>query len=254
MPEENYQIFKGISLKLSPSLIGDNSVIAQNVNLDSGKIQPLREDLVLRVESGNRLTFYRDDFVTATDTFFLTWRLNNRDVLLKHSPTGFKKVVDGIEADVGQNKPVSSGIVVSVGGILDEETTYNYAITFIRSVGGQIDESEPLLLNATTTLTDKTITITLPTGYDSSVVAWNVYRLSSITGKFEIFPDGQVDILAVSYVDDGTFSDGDLDEEIGSFFQAIETNDFYSNVKPPDLDGIAWLEWFYIILVQSWAC
>lgn len=122
---ETVTSFRGFNVKLSPLLLESSiATAANNVDLSAGVLQGVKsqeQQFEALDPTHDTFTFYRGNWRTQKDAHFLQWKLDQRDLLFELSPFGFKKFVNGVEANVGQDAPGAITITASSGGLCRQE-------------------------------------------------------------------------------------------------------------------------------------
>lgn len=262
MTTKTFNVFRGLNLKADSSIIGDFATVAAGCDLSSGKIknfslgygyQTTQPTSISSAATGfniNYPCFLGDVWRSLTNTLFLS-KLSNIDIEVLSVPASdpikqFYPPAGGtisISTKLGQEVPTGLAVNNSaVPGSLETNREYYYAVTTVREVpisGSPAfrDESGPVFGNKNSGSTFSSMFIPRPTTYDSEATYWRIYRLSSITGKYEFLVENT--IATANYTDTGVIADEDLGEEIASYFIADETGDTYSYaplVDPGDWD------------------
>lgn len=126
--------FKGIAPALGANVAPGVALSAQNVDLSSGKIRPLKRHALIsaRAVSHNSMVYQAGEsepWLTGDNRHYLKWRLNDLDLLFYLDGGVLKKHVVGTTktADVGQALPVKP-TVESLTTIIDlaEEDDYRW--------------------------------------------------------------------------------------------------------------------------------
>ena len=127
---------------------------------------------------------------------------------------------------------------------VEGETTYEvqYFITLTRNIGGHIDESGPGAITDVDVVVEgveyQNITVTKPAwtglGADTYVTHWNLYRLSSATGTWQLV--ASIPWATTDYVD--AIADVDLGETPPGYYTSDQGNDIIWDLPLKNLDGI----------------
>jgi len=222
--------FMGIAPRYDTFLQEGYAVIAENCDLSSGKLKPLRDNsLVDELPISSDFVFYTEWITGAKD--YIDWPINEFDILFYLEGTKLKKKIWPDVANVGQVVPTKPVIAdAGAGNITD---TVQYIVTWSRSVGGYVDESGPSFPSDELQASGRQIQITRPTGYDSFVTHWNIYRIGYQTGEFQFV---EAVVIADTTYTDNNFN-ADLSASPTTWFTSDQGNEI-AFAPPPALSGV----------------
>lgn len=113
--------------------------------------------------------------------------------------------------------------------------TYRYLITVTREVDGYQDESGPSEPTSELTVTDAKIQVAKPAITESSAAYWNLYRISTDTGEYQLV--AQIPIATATYTDN--IEDADLGVTPPGWYTSTLGNEIIYAKPPTGMDGIS---------------
>ena len=127
--------FGGLAPKLGEDLPFGLAQTAENVDLRSGKIRPVKEPLLIEAQAANynSIIKFGDIWLYGSDRHFFDTVLNNVEMLFYIENNVLKKKIGDDVADVGHDPPDILGVTSPAGA--GSAGTYTYIITTVRNVG-----------------------------------------------------------------------------------------------------------------------
>lgn len=223
--------FYGIAPRYETRLSEGYAVTAENCDLTGGILKPLKGHALEYGATGADIIKFDGNWEIGKKDY-IRWPINNYNLLFYLEGTTLKKKIDITTVGTGQTIPNQP--TVSEGATGNLTGTYQYIVTWKRSVGGYIDESGPSTPSSEITVSGKKITVNRPTGYTGNVTEWNIYRISRETGEFQ-FVAG-VAISTATYTDNTI--DADLSASPTTWYTSDQGNEI-TFAPPPELEGLS---------------
>jgi len=229
--------FRGIAPRQGNNLPPGFAVTAENCDLFSGKLRPLKNDLLVEAAtaSHNSMAYCEGAWRTAVDAYFCRWRIDPAlpELLIYLSSGSLIKRVGSDVATLGQVRGVAP-TVTNIGGTGFTATGVCYITTTTRSVGGHIDESGPSDPSTSMGVDGDTIQITRPTLPDAFVTYWNIYRMSNESATYQLV--AQVAAATATY--DDSAEDSALGATPITWYTSSQGNSIIFDEPPTDMDGL----------------
>jgi hypothetical protein len=120
--------FSGITPRFGAGIAAGGATAAENCDLSSGRIRPLKKARLIESRSGTGNSLYCHDrlWVSGDDRYDLSWKLGHHHLLIFLANGVPRKMVNGITADLGQPRP-SPPSVESLTVRIDLADTGSYA-------------------------------------------------------------------------------------------------------------------------------
>jgi|GEM_PF-6919779 len=218
----------GIAPRYTPELRKGYAQVAHNVDLADGKLSPARGNRDVAAGSGNTLHEHGGSWLTGTDRYYLSWPINNHDLLFFLDGGTLKKTIAGVTADAGQDAPEAP--TTALNGAGDIADTVQYALTWTRDVGGFTDQSPLGALSGALVADSNQVNVTRPEP-PALVTHWNLFRVGELTGVLQL--------VATLPVDTATYTDNltDLGPGCTTYYTSAQGVEIVW-AKPPELTGI----------------
>jgi len=232
---ETIRTFHGLAPKLEGNLPLGFAVQALDVDVSSGKIQPVRENRYVTAVTGapSDIILRSGVWQYGTSRYFAPWTYGDLDLLwYLDSGTVKRRVGAGAEDDAGLDKPPDI-VSAATGGAGSLTGTYQYVVVHKRVVGGYTDFSQPSDPSAEVVAAAQEIDVQRGAIADPDVTHWWLFRIGSTTGQYEFV--AEIAAATATYTDD--LEDAELGEGLLTWYTSRQGNQILLT-KPPALDGL----------------